>query len=88
MKINENEPGIEEVTMEPQEEDVANPSYYKVASFETFDLIKAALTKRELRGFLLGSILKYKLRLGYKDDVEKEKKKINWYQQKMIELGL
>jgi hypothetical protein len=44
--------------------------------FEAIDVLKNCLKKEEYIGFLKGNILKYQLRLGKKDDVQKEVQKI------------
>ena len=49
------------------------------AETQSIDFIKTVLTKDEYIGFLKGNILKYQLRLGKKDDVRKELKKIQDY---------
>ena len=46
---------------------------------EAIDVIKRILSKSEYIGFLKGNILKYQLRLGKKDNVEKEMIKIEDY---------
>tara|TARA_R110000751_G_scaffold79723_1_gene160724 strand:- start:26 stop:487 length:462 start_codon:yes stop_codon:yes gene_type:complete len=46
---------------------------------QSIDVMKSALTRTEYIGFLKGQILKYQLRLGKKDDVSKELKKIQDY---------
>ena len=46
---------------------------------QSLDVMKLSLTKEEYIGFLKGQILKYQLRLGKKDDVAKELKKIQDY---------
>ena len=46
---------------------------------QSIELIEDFLTVDEYKGFLKGNILKYQLRLGKKDDVSKELKKIQDY---------
>lgn len=48
--------------------------------FEAIDVLKNSLTEDEYKGFLKGNILKYQLRLGKKDNVDKEIIKIKDYQ--------
>lgn len=48
--------------------------------FEAIDVLKNNLTEDEYKGFLKGNILKYQLRLGKKDNVDKEIIKIKDYQ--------
>ena len=47
---------------------------------EAIDVLKNSLTEDEYKGFLKGNILKYQLRLGKKDNVDKEIIKIKDYQ--------
>ncbi len=53
---------------------------------EAIDVIKAMLTPEEYNGFLKGNILKYQLRLGKKDNVDKELAKIKDYQAELNSL--
>ena len=53
---------------------------------EAIDIIKTMLTTEEYAGFLKGNILKYQLRLGKKDNVEKEIEKIQDYQNGLREI--
>jgi hypothetical protein len=46
---------------------------------QSIDVMKAVLTHEEYIGFLKGNILKYQLRVGKKDNLTKEKQKINDY---------
>ena len=61
-----------------------NVSHYDIwLGFEAIDIMKAILTKDEYIGYLKGNILKYQLRLGKKDDVQKEIVKIKDYQREL-----
>ena len=40
----------------------------------------------ELKGFIKGNILKYRLRMGHKDDIQKELDKIRVYEQWLVKL--
>lgn len=63
-----------------------NPSsthYHLWDGMESIDVIKKTLTLYEYVGWLKGNILKYQLRMGKKDDVEKEKLKIKTYQDEL-----
>jgi len=51
--------------------------------FEALDVIKMVLTKEEYIGALKFNILKYQLRLGKKDNIEKEVEKINDYRREL-----
>ena len=68
---------------------VKNPNapHYEIWNgFEAIDIIKNILSKDEYIGYLKGNILKYQLRVGKKDNVEKEKEKIKDYQNELNEL--
>jgi hypothetical protein len=67
-KIEENKMNIEE-----------NKHHLLWKGTQSLDVMKLSLTKEEYIGFLKGQILKYQLRLGKKDDVAKELKKIQDY---------
>jgi len=61
-----------------------NSKHYELwHDLEAIDIIKNTLTKDEYIGFLKGNILKYQLRLGKKDNVEKEMEKIRDYQNEL-----
>ena len=61
-----------------------NSKHYELwQDLEAIDIIKNTLTKDEYIGFLKGNILKYQLRLGKKDNVEKEMEKIKDYQNEL-----
>ncbi len=61
-----------------------NSKHYELwHEYETIDTIKTVLTPDEYIGFLKGNILKYQLRLGKKDNVEKEVIKIKDYQREL-----
>lgn len=54
--------------------------YYEIfLDTEAIDIIKLTLSEEEYIGFLKGNILKYQLRLGKKDNVEREIEKISNY---------
>ena len=53
---------------------------------QSIELIEDFLSKEEYIGFLKGNILKYQLRLGKKDDVAKELKKIQDYTNELNKL--
>lgn len=65
---------------------VKNPNskhYELYPGTEAIDVIKKMLTPEEYKGFLKGNVLKYQLRLGKKDNVEKEIIKIKDYQREL-----
>tara|TARA_R110000796_G_scaffold101494_1_gene210180 strand:- start:395 stop:829 length:435 start_codon:yes stop_codon:yes gene_type:complete len=62
-------------------------TYYEVYNgLESIDVIELILTKEELIGALKYNILKYQLRLGKKDNVQKEIEKIEDYKQALKKL--
>ncbi|PRW29099.1 hypothetical protein CSB96_6697 [Pseudomonas aeruginosa] len=52
---------------------------------EAFDVIKASLSPDELRGYLKGNVLKYRLRAGEKGPAEKCIAKAEWYKARLFE---
>ncbi len=64
-----------------------NSKHYELWNdFEAIDVISLCLTNEEYKGFLKGNILKYQLRVGKKDNVEKEMEKIKDYQRELNEI--
>lgn len=53
--------------------------HYKQTSKQPIELMHELLTHEQFIGFLHGNIIKYALRLGYKDDRVKEAEKIEQY---------
>ena len=41
-------------------------SYYDAGNISTMDVIRAKLTPEQYKGFLLGNVMKYSLRLNFK----------------------
>ena len=61
-----------------------NSKHYELwENFEDINVTKLTLTDEEYKGFLKGNILKYRLRVGKKDDVLKEIEKIKDYQREL-----
>lgn len=67
---------------------VESTHYEIYPGVEAIDVIKTVLTPEEYMGFLKGNILKYQLRLGKKDNVDKELTKIADYTAEIKELEL
>lgn len=74
---------LQEEMCEPK--DNINPSHYKQGGIETFDYIKAKLTKEQLEGYLTGNMQKYLSRYQYKNGVE-DIRKMMWYGSELIKL--
>lgn len=80
---------VDEAIKEVSGNKVKNPNatHYELWNgFEAIDIIKNTLSKDEYIGYLKGNILKYQLRVGKKDNVEKEKEKIKDYQNELNEI--
>ena len=69
----------------PDEKDMVNkPPHYELwEGTEAFDIMKKVLTPEELKGYLKGNVLKYRLRAGNKDNTQQDIDKANWYQKKL-----
>lgn len=63
-----------------------NPHYSIWKGKSAVDVIEVMLSREEYSGFLKGNILKYQLRLGKKDNVEKELLKIKDYRSELDSL--
>ena len=61
-------------------------AHYVLAIVEPIKVMQALFSTEELKGFLKGNILKYRLRLGHKDEVEKELDKIRVYEKWLVQL--
>lgn len=68
-------------TKEINEVDSYHDSHYKECVVEPILVMYKMFTKEEFIGFLKGNILKYRLRLGHKDNIQKEMDKIKRYEQ-------
>ena len=70
------------VAMEEVDDQVNAPSHYMLwPDTEVVDLIRKVLTEDELRGWYKGNSLKYRLRLGAKDIVERDLGKAEKFEQ-------
>ena len=59
---------------------VINPSHYDMMGANTIEILAAAMTEAEWRGFCLGNTLKYRIRAGKKDDLQQDIDKANNYE--------
>ena len=64
---------------------VSHPAHYTVGGVEAIQVIKAKLTPEQYKGYLIGNILKYQMRLNYKSKMLEDAKKAAWYLQEFIE---
>ena len=60
--------------------------HYLESVVEPIKVMEKLFTKEELKGFIKGNILKYRLRMGHKDDIQKEMDKIRVYEQWLAKL--
>ena len=60
--------------------------HYLESVVEPIKVMEKMFTKEELKGFIKGNILKYRLRMGHKDDIQKEMDKIRVYEQWLVKL--
>lgn len=63
------------------EEHDNHDKHYLESVVEPIKVMEKLFTKEELKGFIKGNILKYRLRMGHKDDIQKEMDKIRVYEQ-------
>lgn len=64
-----------------------HPQHYKVfPDAQALDIIKASLTEEEFKGFLKGNFLKYRLRAGYKGDIQEDIQKSHVYRDWLFNL--
>lgn len=75
------------VVKEDKVQEVENhDKHYLEAVVEPIKVMEKLFTKEELKGFIKGNILKYRLRMGHKDDIQKEMDKIRVYEQWLAKL--
>ena len=60
--------------------------HYLESVVEPIKVMEKLFTAEELKGFIKGNILKYRLRMGHKDDIQKEMDKIRVYEQWLAKL--
>lgn len=60
--------------------------YYDAGGIETIDVIKAKLTPEQLRGYLLGNLIKYSCRMNFKGSAVRDAEKCKYYSQWLAEL--
>ena len=71
----------------PLREDLDPQSrYYDAGGIETIDVIKAKLTPEQLRGYLLGNLIKYSCRMNFKGSAVRDAEKCKYYAQWLAEL--
>ena len=60
--------------------------HYLESVVEPIKVMEKLFTKEELKGFIKGNNWKYRLRMGHKDDIQKEMDKIRVYEQWLAKL--
>lgn len=59
---------------------VKNPKHYQlIEGVESIEIIARSMTKEQWKGFCLGNMLKYRIRAGKKDALQKDIEKANFY---------
>lgn len=66
---------------------VVKPKHYDVCGMTAIDVIKHLLTDEEFKGFIVGNVLKYRLRAGKKGETLKDIAKANEYERIYEEMG-
>ena len=77
---------VSEDRVQKVEEHDKHDKHYLEAVVEPIKVMEKLFTKEELKGFIKGNILKYRLRMGHKDDIQKEMDKIRVYEQWLAKL--
>jgi len=67
----------------PTPDMVNKPPHYNKYQTEVIDIIEDCLTKEQFEGYLLGNMIKYRMRAGWKIKRDEDLKKSNWYQDKL-----
>lgn len=63
-------------------DDTINPDHYKALPKEVIDIIQFTLTPEQFKGYLLGNVMKYRLRAGLKGDAMQDLEKARWYEER------
>ena len=67
------------------DDSVESPSHYRILGKEVIDIISLVLSPGEMYGFLLGNILKYRIRAGKKDGIEQDIRKAMYYEVELFD---
>lgn len=76
--------GVDDKVEDKQQED-HHDKHYQEAVVEPIKVMQKLFTREEYIGFLKGNILKYRLRMGHKDDIQTEMDKIRVYEKWLTE---
>lgn len=77
---------VNEDRVQKVEEYAKHDKHYLESVVEPIKVMEKLFTKEELKGFIKGNILKYRLRMGHKDDIQQEMDKIRVYEQWLAKL--
>ena len=77
---------VKEDKVQKVQEVEKHDKHYLESVVEPIKVMEKLFTKEELKGFIKGNILKYRLRMGHKDDIQKEMDKIRVYEQWLAKL--
>jgi len=70
-------------TESTQSDLINNPKHYQlIGGLEAIDVIERTLTPEQFKGYLIGNFLKYRCRMGQKDDALQDLAKSEWYRQR------
>lgn len=68
-------------------EQVNHPKHYNFYPVETIDMMIAIWGKEKVRDYCLINAYKYRMRIGFKDNIEQDLAKEQWYLNKAKELN-
>ena len=79
---------------EDARDDIINPKHYELITpgtypdgLEYFDIMELVLERHNgVVGHALGQVFKYAFRLGAKDDILQDAKKIEWYASRLVQI--
>lgn len=72
---------VDIVFCEEPNDKVKHPQHYMLCDIEAIDIIKKTLTVEQYKGFILGNVMKYRLRAGKKGDGLEDLAKALFYEE-------
>lgn len=70
-----------------EKEMVNHPSHYNLYPIETIDMMISIFGKEDTMRWCVMTAFKYRMRLGYKDDIKQDLEKEKWYLEKADEIA-
>lgn len=61
------------------EKNCENKDYYKQSAMQPIEVMRSIMTNEQFEGFLIGNIVKYRMRAKYKGNYDKDMEKANVY---------